>query len=78
MDSQRVAQQVWAAIGGRIQDRVTGPIRKNLDGRIQLRLWPQGAWDDRLDLITDRVLLQAKEDYQWTAHSRIGRRSVRR
>lgn len=65
MDSQQVAQQIWAAIGGRIQDRVTGLVRKQLDGkqlggRFPPRLWPM-VWD-QLDPVMDRVLLQAKED----------------
>jgi hypothetical protein len=62
MDSQRVAQQVWAAVGGRIQERVTRSVRRQLEGQTKQRLWPL-AWD-RLDPITDTVLLQAKEDYR--------------
>lgn len=76
MSRQLVVQQVWAAVGGRIQERVTGPVRRQLEGQTRQRLWPL-AWD-RLDPITDVVYLQAKEDCRWLAHRRAGGRLVSR
>lgn len=72
MDNRQcLAQQIWAEVGGRIQERVTRSVRRQLEGQTQQRLWPL-AWD-RLDPITDTVLLQAKEDYQWLAHRLVSR-----